>query len=345
MMKRITYPEQLKSGDIIAVTAPSSGVEEEFHFMLNKSKNNLEEKGYRVQFGNCLWNEQKCVSAPKEERANELLKLMKNDDVKLIMPPWGGHFLIDILHLLDWEELKKSPAKWIHGYSDISTLAFTYTINTGHASSHGTNFVDLSAPTWDETTVKWEDVLQTKQGELITQNSSKMYQSSWDEAFNNPGTGFRFDQKTEWKSLSGEEETMSGRLLGGCLDVLVRLVGTPYGNVSKFVNDYCKEDGVLWYLESCNMTADDIYRSLWQMKTAGWFEHISGFMFGRPSGYDKMKDFTLEDALKGIFDEFDIPIVYDVDIGHMPPQLTLINGAIARVEYENGKGKIEITMK
>jgi hypothetical protein len=29
----------------------------------------------------------------------------------------------------------------------------------------------------------------------------------------------------------------------------------------------------------------------------------------------------------------------------MPPQLTLINGALAKVEYENGQGKIEITMR
>jgi muramoyltetrapeptide carboxypeptidase len=32
--------------------------------------------------------------------------------------------------------------------------------------------------------------------------------------------------------------------------------------------------------------------------------------------------------------------VYDVDIGHQPPQFTLINGALATLTFENGGGQI-----
>ena len=42
-----------------------------------------------------------------------------------------------------------------------------------------------------------------------------------------------------------------------------------------------------------------------------------------------------------IFGEMDIPMVLDADIGHLPPQLLLINGAHATVRV--GDRKIEVT--
>ena len=35
---------------------------------------------------------------------------------------------------------------------------------------------------------------------------------------------------------------------------------------------------------------------------------------------------------------FEKEIIYDVDIGHIPPQITCINGAYGEFEYINGKG-------
>ncbi|WP_331871704.1 hypothetical protein [Cohnella abietis] len=40
-MGKIIYPEPLRRGDSIAITAPSSGVENELHHLLEKSKANL----------------------------------------------------------------------------------------------------------------------------------------------------------------------------------------------------------------------------------------------------------------------------------------------------------------
>ena len=44
------------------------------------------------------------------------------------------------------------------------------------------------------------------------------------------------------------------------------------------------------------------------------------------------------DVYKDLSDELGIPIVYDIDCGHLPPQITLINGAYAEVEVDAGKG-------
>ena len=60
---------------------------------------------------------------------------------------------------------------------------------------------------------------------------------------------------------------------------------------------------------------------------------------------EDMKDFTYLDVLHKIFDDMNVPVIYDIDFGHLAPQWTIINGSYAEFEYENGKGKIKQIMK
>ena len=53
------------------------------------------------------------------------------------------------------------------------------------------------------------------------------------------------DEYTETK----QQIHVSGRLLGGCMDCLINLLGTKYDYVQEFVQKY-KEDGIVWFLES-----------------------------------------------------------------------------------------------
>jgi muramoyltetrapeptide carboxypeptidase LdcA involved in peptidoglycan recycling len=132
---------------------------------------------------------------------------------------------------------------------------------------------------------------------------------------------------------------MEGRFIGGNLDVICKLIGTPYDQVADFIETY-KEDGILWYFESCEMNSTDLYRTLWQMKMNGWFRFCKGVIFGRADGYTDVGDFKIEDAYEKAFDQLDIPIVYDIDLGHLPPQLVFINGAFGDVTVKNGKGVV-----
>lgn len=45
----------------------------------------------------------------------------------------------------------------------------------------------------------------------------------------------------------------------------------------------------------------------------------------------KMKYF---DAIKQVLGDLDIPIIYDADIGHVPPQMPIVNGGILEVKNE-----------
>lgn len=340
---KVKYPRSLKTGDTIGVTAPSSGAQKPLHILLSKAKENVEARGYRVVTGETAWTQQKGRSASKEKRAEELMSFLLDENITAIIPPWGGSFAMEILPLMDWEKLKSAPPKWLLGYSDISTFLFAYSTITGNASAHGINFAELSSPQWDSTSSRWTDVLGCCENGEVIQHSSDHYQSNWQKVYDNPATGFYFDSKTEWKHLSGfSEAEFSGRLLGGCISTLRTLIGTPFDQVKDYVSNYAAEEGTVWYLESVGLDAINIYRSLWQMKQAGWFDNTNGILIGRPSSYTANQEFELVDALSDIFAEDNIPVIYDVDIGHSPPQNILVNGAFAKVNFKDSKGTIRM---
>ena len=52
------------------------------------------------------------------------------------------------------------------------------------------------------------------------------------------------------------------------------------------------------------------------------------------------RDFTLIDALKQGLSTVNVPILYDADIGHIPPQMQIVNGAIGKVDFSDGKASV-----
>ncbi|WLD94739.1 S66 peptidase family protein [Alkalihalobacillus sp. AL-G] len=341
----LLYPKPLTKGDVIGIVATSSGVTGVFRNKLDNAIKQIEDLGYQCLESPSARSNEKLTSASPKQRAEEFLELYHNDQVKAIVPPWGGHFLMDMLPYLDFEALRKVHPKWVLGFSDTSTLLFSLTLKAGVASAHGPNALDFGSSPVDPSVLQSLRVLGTSTGELFEQTNLDSFQSEWSKVTEDVFPPYNLTEKVEWKLLSGETETnFSGRLLGGCLDTICKLIGTPYAPVSQFLEKY-KEDGVIWYLESDDMNSTDIYRTLWQMKMNGWFENCRGFLFGRPTGYEDIGDFILEDAYKNPLSDSKVPIVYDVDLGHMPPQLTFINGAYAEVSYENGRGRIKQTFK
>ncbi|RFU68687.1 S66 peptidase family protein [Bacillus sp. V59.32b] len=331
----INYPI-LKPGATIGVTAPSSGVQEELHDMFKIACKRMEREGYGVVCGETVWTQDKAKSASAAKRAEEFNEMMLNDDINLIIPPWGGQLLIEMIEHVNFDKINK---KWILGYSDTSVLLLAIILKTGLATAHGTNFVDLRGEFSDNTTAKWETVLTTTIGESVIQHSSEKYQKEWQHDNPSPYV-FNLTETTFWKTVSGKSEKIKGRLLGGCIDVIRHLIGTPYGNVKQFREQVINGEPILWYLENCDLSTTDLRRSLVQMKLAGWFDGCSGIMFGRSEANIPESNYTKEDVYQDLSDELQIPIIYDIDCGHLPPQITFINGAYAEVEVEAGKGTV-----
>ncbi|RJL23742.1 S66 family peptidase [Pectobacterium polaris] len=339
----IRFPPKLVPGDLIAITAPSSGVPQHLHPRLELAIKNLTDKGFRVREGKCLHAQHKNKSACKILRAKELMCYLTDPEVKAVMPPWGGDLAIELLELLDFNLLAKAEPKWFVGFSDLSTFHFPLTTLSGWATVHGPNLMDLGAKELDPTTQALWSILESDRGTVIKQHASKAFQIDENQWGTATDAGFNLTQSTKWKHLDGVTSSVrfQGRLIGGCLDIISRLAGTPFGNLPLFQAQYSGE-GIILYFENVEMNPCELTRALFGLRLQGWFSDLKGVLIGRSAAPD-VSDPTQQnylDALRSSLGDLAIPVIYDVDIGHIPPQISLVNGANATVLFTGNGGSV-----
>jgi len=330
------YAKLLQAGDTIGVCAPSSGVKESLLPRLDKAFWNVRELSYETIETVSVRRRAKCVSADAKTRAAEFMSLYEKPNVAAIIPPWGGEFLMDMLPHLDFSRLIELPPKWVCGYSDITTLTFALTVCCDIATIHGSNFMNMGYTTIHESDLAAFEAMSKPE---ITQRNSDCWGkfASWDDTTK---SAYALTEKTVWKSLDPKNNhKFEGRMIGGCLDVLCKLLGTRFAPVPAFLERY-KSDGFIWTLESAEMNSADIYRSLWQMCECGWFQYCNGVLFGRPDGYSDTGGFILVDALESGLGSLGVPVIYDADIGHIPPQIQIINGAYGKIAFNDSGATI-----
>jgi muramoyltetrapeptide carboxypeptidase LdcA involved in peptidoglycan recycling len=339
----LSFPKPLRPGDLIAVTAPSSGVEGAALARLDLVLAHLRTRGYRVIEGRCLRAEHKDASAPRQQRAEELQRFLADPEVAAIFPPWGGELASELLELLDFEGLRAAVPKWLLGFSDISTLQLPLTLITGWATAHGPNLMDLAPTQSDLLTTGTLSVLERGLGRPVEQASSLRFQTQWTDFAVRADAPLNLTEATRWRRLDGSDDPLGfdGRLIGGCLDTLAWLAGTRFGDVPAFIRAH-RGDGVVLYLENAEMTPPGLVRALLSLRRHGWFDGLSGLLIGRNAGPVPTNTGHLSDteAWRAVLDEPPFPVLFDVDIGHRQPQFTLVNGAWARVRFEDGRGSV-----
>lgn len=335
------YPKFIKAGDTIGITAPSDGNKKETDFnRLDNGKKKLSQRGYQIVETPNVRKSEMGRSTGKEERAKEFMELIENKEVSYLVSAKGGDFLMEILPLLDFDTIKENP-KWVQGYSDNTGLTYTITTLCDIATLYGANFNEYGMEEWHEAIHNNINILE---GNSIEQHSFDLYENGFFDKVTGL-EGYTLSEKVYWKNLKGVKEiNMSGIMLGGCFDVLLNLVGTKYDNTVNFIEKY-KESGIIWYLESFALDSESVTRGLWQLKEAGWFQYVKGFIFGRPTFFDHEYYISYEDAVLSVLDELNVPIILDADIGHKAPQMTIINGGMANINSKEGKGCITFSIK
>ncbi|MGC0153611.1 S66 family peptidase [Chromobacterium vaccinii] len=324
----IRFPAPLKPGDAIAVTAFSSGVHRQLHGRLDDALASLRARGYRVVEGECLRDEKRDASAPAAARLAELRRFLFDPDIRAILPPWGGERAIELLPGLDFDALAELPPKWIAGFSDVSTLMAPLTLRAGWATLHGPNLMDL--PLRDRVFGNEALLAALETGMPPGQSQHDRYWR-WDA----PGRQFA----NRVRLLDGEAGKMEGRLIGGCLDVLVSLQGTPYFDLDAF-----KAEPAILYLENCELAPCGVLRALAGLRLSGAMDGLAGLVLGRSNGPDAADGDALdyEGALRAALDGLPCPVAIDADIGHVPPQWSLFNGAWAALEvFGEGRARLE----
>ncbi len=287
-------------------------------------------------------DEVRSASASADARAAELMRLLLRPDVAAIIPPWGGELAIELLDRMDFDALRSAPQKWVMGYSDTSTWLLPLTLRSGWATAHGPCLMDLVAGQNDALTATAMSALATPAGGVIEQRASSHWQSKWTDFALVPNVTYALTEPTRWRCLNrpaNAEVVCRGRLIGGCIDTLVHLAGTRFGNVAAFIDEH-RSDGTLLYLENACMSPTDLVRAAYRLRWGGWLGGLSGLLIGRSAAPDttRAEHMRYAQALDHLFAAMPCPVLVDMDIGHLPPQLVLVNGARADVRLSDAGG-------
>ncbi|BDZ42156.1 LD-carboxypeptidase [Paraoerskovia sediminicola] len=335
----VRYPRPLRPGDTIGVTAPSAPVPAALDARLDHAIERLRARGFDVRVGDCLRGDG-VTSAPAADRAAELASMLTDPEVRAVVPPWGGSLAIDLLGLLDWDELAHDPT-WLVGFSDLSTLLMPLTLRTGVASLHGQNLMDTPYRV-PEPLHHWLDVLAEPAGAVVVQGAAAAYRAGgWDDYEGDPTVHeFTLDTPAGWTRLDADDPVeVTGRLIGGCIETVGNLAGTPYGDIGAFASEHAPE-GLIVHLEASSADSDEIGRRLWGMRHAGWFERANAVLVGRTRA-PGVDGFSQHDAVLDALGGLGLPVIADVECGHVAPYLALVEGALATVTHGPGESRIE----
>ncbi len=120
-----------------------------------------------------------------------------------------------------------------------------------------------------------------------------------------------------------------GILYGGCLSILVALLGTPYEP---------QTEGKLLFLEDFNAKPYQVDRMLWQLRQAGKLDGVKGIVFGEmldcvsPGAPPEL----LDEVILRVFHDFQGPIAIGLRSGHVSrSNVTLTFGVDAELHAAN----------
>ena len=332
---QLRFPAPLRPGDLVGVTSPSSGVNDLLRPRLDEALGTVRDRGFEVEIGACM-DGTSHVSAPAEERAAELQRMLLDPRIRAVVPPWGGETAIDLVGHLDWDRLAQAEPTWMVGFSDMATLITPLTLLTGWAGVHGNNLMDTPYRT-PEGLVDWLDIVTLEAGSSFTQTSPRAWREGFVDYAEHPEVDtYELGRSGSWRRLdtggdggADEEVEVTGRLIGGCLETLAQLGGTPFLDTGRLAS---LGQPLIVYLEVAESGAYAACRFLHGLRLAGFFADADAVLVGRTAAPDA-STLTQDEAVLDALGDLGVPILADVECGHVAPYLPLVNGALATVRH------------
>lgn len=337
------YPDFLKEKGTIGFVAPSFGCSiQPYHAAFENARKKWSGKGYALDLGpNCFADDGIGISSSPENCAKELQEYYLKKDNDCLISCGGGELMCEILEYLDFDEISAAPPKWYMGYSDNTNMTFLLTTLCDTASIYGPCAAAFGMEPLHPALEDAMDVLAgkkrvvksygmwEKESQKDEEHPLEPYHCTEQLAIRNYLPDIKEGGKDNWHLV--KEAEIEGRLIGGCMDCLVNLLGTRFDKVKDFLRRY-QEDGFIWFLESCDLNVFGIRRAMWQMEMAGWLEHVKGFLIGRPCCHgQEMMGLDQYEAVLPIAMRHKVPVIMDADLGHLPPMMPLVSGSFAKI--------------
>jgi len=290
----MTQPQGLKPGDTIAVVAPAGPIASREIF--NRGIAALERMGFRTRFDDRIFQSCRYLAGCDAARAGELAQAIEDPSIQAIIALRGGYGCARIIQLLD-ERLAKENCKIFMGFSDLTTLHLFFN-KCGWITFHGPMAANEALAE-------------------ITAEREKHQVSLWTDPVYRPE--FRFPL-IESRSPGVAE----GVLTGGCLSLVTASLGTSYE---------IQTVGKILFLEDTGEPPYRIDRMITQLRLSGKLDSAAGILLGRFSDCDAPAgDYSVDDVLRDVLSDLDIPILANFPAGHIQDNWTLPLGVRARID-------------
>lgn len=327
-------PAVIQEGDTIGIVSPSWGGAGAFPHRAEAGIKYLESLGFKVKVGEHAANQDGYVSDSAENRAQDIHDMFRDPEVKMILAAIGGDHSCHLLPLLDFDLIRQNP-KIFMGFSDNTVLNNAIWHRTGLTTFSGlallTDFAefpkmfDYTEQYFLKAVTKAEPVGKIEPAAFWTEEFL-----SW-ETKEDQTRPRQQTESTGWNWLKpgfGE-----GPLVGGCLESLQHLRGTPY---------WPDWEGAIMFFETSEEkplpeTVDGI---LMDYENMGVLEKLAGMLVGRPMLYNEPEKQQLREIILARTEKYHFPIISDMDFGHTAPQFTLPIGVEARIDTQQGTFEI-----
>ena len=302
----ILIPPRLVRGDAIGLISPAGALNAERQQRLQHGLAYLRQQGFDIREGQFLRERHGYLAGTDEQRAQDLNDMLADPTVKAIFCTRGGYGINRILELVDYKAAQELP-KIIVGYSDITALQLALFANIGLVTFSGPMVAIEMGDSLPGLTHRelWNTLMQPQK---------HLYSA-------------RIDDHGFYTYSPGIAE---GRLLGGCLSVLVTLLGTP------FLPDF---SGAILLLEDIGEDLYKIDRYFSQLKNAGVLNALAGVILGQfvdihPDENHNPVEF--DDIISYYLIPLNIPVLGQFPHGHVPLKYTLPLGCRTRMDAESG---------
>jgi muramoyltetrapeptide carboxypeptidase len=271
---------------------------------------------------------------PPSQVAKTLHEMYMNPQIGLIIAAIGGFNSNAVLRHIDWDLIKQYPTH-ICGYSDTSALLLGIYANIGQTVLHGPALL----PQWGDPHGPFSESISSLYNSLVSEHDRCLrYAGFWVD----PRTQWTEEQPLQsfhdkprhdepWRVLRAGNAT--GRLVGGNIETINMLLGTPYMPVFEEAIVFVESTGAEAYLPR-------LHRALTHLREADVFSCAKGLIVGRTPDANPLNGYTLDEVINEVMADTNFPILVDVDIGHTEPMLTLPVGHTATLIASDSRPSI-----
>ncbi len=331
-------PRKLSPGDRLTAVSLSAGTAGAFPHRYEAGKRQIEEVfGVELVATPHALKDPAWVAAHPEARAEDLMAAFCDPSIQGIVSTLGGDDSIRLIPFMDLDVIRAHPKVFL-GYSD-TTVTHWACLKAGLVSFYGPAVMSGFAENGGMFPYMVESVRRTlfsaePVGMIIPNNDG------WTVEFLDWATPENQQRKRTltpsepWRFLQGAG-IAEGPLVGGCVEVIEYLRGTPLWPDDEMW------DGALLFIETSEEAPPPqvLLRALRTWAAVGFLKRLSGILLGRPGGAVAVNDFgRYEDALLQVVAGEEgltgLPIVTRMDFGHTDPMFVLPLGVRARIDCE-----------